>query len=178
MKSYSGKSWIDPRIEVKQASTGRGMFSSAAINTGEIVMIWGGTVFTNEEKNMGMVKKYTASRIDEHHWLGGKLDEPDSEDQFLNHSCDPNIWLQDEVTLIARRDIEVGEHITADYSTWSIDPDWIMDEECRCGAKICRHIITGNDWKLRELQQRYRGHFTPYINEMIDELSIGLQVYP
>ena len=130
-------------------------------------MIWGGTVFTNEQKNQGLVKKYTASRIDKNYWLGGGLDEPEQEDQYLNHSCDPNIWLIDEVTFITRRPIKKGEEVTADYSTWSIDENWIMDESCRCASVICRHTITGNDWKLKELQERYKNHFVPFINEII-----------
>jgi hypothetical protein len=167
MKTYLKESWIDPRIETRQSSKGMGMFATAPIKEGEIVTIWGGTVFTNEEKEKGLVKKYTASRLDEDHWLGSALDEPDVDDQLLNHSCDPNIWMQDEVTFVARRDIEAGEEITADYSTWSIDENWVMDEECRCGSPLCRHRITGNDWKLPELQERYKDHFVPFINERI-----------
>ena len=133
--------------------------------------MWGGKVFTNEEKKRGLVKKYTGSRIDENHWLGGDLDEPEQEDQYLNHSCDPNIWLIDEVTFNARRDISKGEEITADYSTWSIDDTWVMDEPCRCGSSLCRHTVTGKDWQLPELQERYKGHFVPFVNEWIEKMK-------
>jgi hypothetical protein len=34
-------------------------------------------------------------------------------EHFLNHSCDPNVWMEDEVTLAARRDLGVGEELTA-----------------------------------------------------------------
>ncbi len=172
MKKYRKESWIDPRIETRSSSKGMGMFACENIKEGEVVIIWGGKVFTNEEKNQGLVKKYTASRIDENHWLGGDLEEPELEDQYLNHSCDPNIWLTDEVTFIARRHITKGEEITADYSTWSIDENWIMDEPCRCGTAICRHTIAGNDWKLKELQERYRNHFVPFINQRIAKMEI------
>lgn len=168
MKKYLKESWLDPRVEVRESSKGIGMFAKAPIQKGEVISIWGGRVFTNEEKEAGMVKKYTASRIDEAHWLGSPLDAPDVTDQYLNHSCDPNIWLIDEVTLAARRDIAAGEEITADYSTWSIDENWAMDESCRCGSSLCRHRITGNDWELKELQERYKGHFVPFINKRIE----------
>ena len=167
MRSYAKESWIDPRVEVRESEKGKGMFTTAPIKEGEVVTIWGGSVFTNEEKKAGLVKKYTASRIDEGHWLGSNLDEPDSPDQYLNHSCDPNLWLIDEVTLVARRDIAADEELTADYSTWSVDESWIMDEPCRCGVPQCRHSVTGSDWKLKDLQERYRGHFVPFINERI-----------
>lgn len=148
------------------------MFATAPIRTGEIITIWGGTVFTNKEKELGLVKKYTASRIDSDHWLGSKLDEQDDEDQSLNHSCDPNIWMRDEVTFVARKEIEPEEEITANYSTWSISDTWVMDEPCRCGSVQCRHTITGKDWMLPELQSRYKGHFVPYINEKIEQNKI------
>ncbi len=167
MKTYPPQSWLDPRIEVRQSSKGRGMFAKASIKKGETISIWGGHVFTNAEKDAGLVKKYTASRIDENHWLGSPLNAPDDPDQYLNHSCDPNLWLIDEVTLAARRDIAVDEEITADYSTWSMDETWVMDEPCRCGSPLCRHRITGNDWKLKELQEKYKGHFVPFINKII-----------
>ncbi len=169
MKVYLKQSWLDPRIEVRTSSKGLGMFAVAPIKQGEVVSIWGGDVFTNYEKEAGVVKKYTASCIDEHHWLGSPSDAPDLPDQYLNHSCDPNLWLIDEITLVARRDISVGEEITADYSTWSIDETWVMDELCRCGSPLCRHRITGNDWKLKELQERYKGHFVPFINKRIEK---------
>ncbi|MBU6323299.1 MAG: SET domain-containing protein [Patescibacteria group bacterium] len=172
MKEYKKESWIDPRIEVRDSGKGRGMFATAPIGKGETVSVWGGTVFTEEEKAAGLIKKYTASRLDAHHWLGSKLDEPYSDDIYLNHSCDPNTWLTDEVTLVARRDIAPGEEITADYATWSIDENWVMDEPCRCGSPLCRHTITGNDWKLKEVQDRYQGHFVPYINELIEQGSL------
>ena len=168
MKEYRKQSWIDPRVDLRQSTKGLGMFANASIKEGEVVTIWGGSVFTNKEKAAGKVKKYTASRLDENHWLGSHLDEPDVEDQYLNHSCDPNIWMTHEVTFVARRDIPTSEEITADYSTWSIDENWVMDEPCRCGRSLCRHSITGTDWKLPELQERYRGHFVPFINERIE----------
>lgn len=31
----------------------------------------------------------------------------------------------------------------------------------------CRGRITGNDWQLPELQERYGDHFLPYINDLI-----------
>jgi hypothetical protein len=39
-------------------------------------------------------------------------------DHYLNHSCDPNVWMIDEVTLAARRDIAKGEEVVADYAMW------------------------------------------------------------
>ncbi len=169
MKEYRKDSWIDPRIKIQESETGKGLFATEPIQKGEIVTIWGGKVFTNIENEAGLVKKYSASRLDEDHWLGSDLEDPVVDDMCLNHSCDPNIWLVDEVTFEARRDIMNDEQVTADYSTWSIDDNWVMDEQCQCGSSLCRHVVTGKDWMLPELQERYKDHFVPFVNQWIKE---------
>src|SRR5207249_4135404 len=32
-------------------------------------------------------------------------------------------------------------------------PNWHLS--CRCGSKLCRHTVTGEDWRLLDLQVRY-----------------------
>ena len=77
------------------------------------------------------------------------------------------LWLQDEVTMIARRAIAAGEELTLDYALTTVEPDWQLDQPCQCGTPACRHIIRGTDWQLPDVQQRYQGHFAPFINERI-----------
>lgn len=40
---------------------------------------------------------------------------------FINHSCDPNVWMLDEVTLAARRKVQQGDELTGDYAMWEAD---------------------------------------------------------
>ncbi len=47
----------------------------------------------------------------------------------------------------------------------------LVGEPCRCGSPICRGIITGNDWQLQEVQERYQGHFSPFLNEGMRHFS-------
>lgn len=84
----------------------------------------------------------------------------------LNHSCDPNLWWADECTLVARRDIEVGEELTSDYSTSISHPDFVM--MCHCGTYRCRQLISGDDWRIAQLQARYAGHWVPHLQRLID----------
>lgn len=161
------KPWIDPRVTVRTSLIeGKGMFACKPIKVGEVVIIWGGTIFTAAEVKAGLVKPGTATRIDDDLYLADGNNEPDSPDYWLNHSCDPNVWLKDEITLVARREIVGGEELTTDYALWENDPLWEL-EPCRCGQKLCRGKVTGNDWQLKELQKRYQGHFTPYLNKQI-----------
>jgi hypothetical protein len=48
--------------------------------------------------------------------------------------------------------------ITADYALWEADERFVSRWECRCGSTLCRGRITGNDWKDKGLQERYKGH--------------------
>ena len=99
-------------------------------------------------------------------WLPPKNVEAD--EHFLNHSCDPSLWMADEVTLIAKRRIRAGEEITADYALWELDLDWVSGFRCACRAPMCRGVVTGRDWESSELQQRYAGHFHPILTGRIN----------
>jgi uncharacterized protein len=47
----------------------------------------------------------------------------------------------------------------------------IVDMKCFCGSKICRGKVKSYDWKITELQKRYRGYFQPYIQDKIDQIT-------
>jgi hypothetical protein len=70
----------------------------------------------------------------------------------------------------AWRDIAAGEEITTDLAYCEATPDYCL-EPCNCGSSLCRGRVTGNDWKLPALQERYRGYFTPYIQRLIQALN-------
>ena len=77
-------------------------------------------------------------------------------------SCDPKIGVQGQIVFVAMRDIEAGEELTHDWATTDND-DYEM--ECRCGAVNCRKVITGQDWRKPELQEKYRGFMSRYLKE-------------
>ena len=56
----------------------------------------------------------------------------------LNHTCDANLWLADEVTIVARHAIATGEELTIDYALFTAQPDWVLEQPCHCGAIVCR----------------------------------------
>jgi uncharacterized protein len=88
----------------------------------------------------------------------------------MNHCCDANLWMCDEVTVVARRAIAAGEELTQDYALYTASPTWTL-KPCRCGTPICWHEITGNDWQPSDVQERYRDHFSPFLNERIHHLD-------
>jgi hypothetical protein len=100
-------------------------------------------------------------------------DNPIAPEAFLNHSCDPNLWLGDEVTLVARRAIACAQELTIDYALFELDPAWVSRWHCRCCAVSCRGSITGRDFQQPDLQARYGQHFHPEVVRRIAGLKPG-----
>lgn len=175
MKKYRKKSWIDSRIEIRPSQLhGRGMFAIAPIKEGEVVVIWGlPNIYTTKEdaekaaaKGRAEGKSIYVGQIDE--GLFTVEERGIDPTYFMNHSCDPNVWLKDEVTLIARRDIKPHEELTIDYALMETDEDFEASWKCACGSPLCRKRYTGKDWRIGELRERYCGHFTPFIGKRIE----------
>ena len=174
-KGYRDRYWIDPRIDIHDSPiSGTGMFATEPILQGKIVTVWGGnTLLTDADLSDGKAKAlrqegYVWATIGEGRYLAQKP-EKDEDDltEYINHSCDPNVWMRDEVTLVARRDILVGEELTIDYAMFEGDENWAPDWICKCGSANCRGRFTGKDWLLDDLQKDYKGHLSPFINERI-----------
>jgi hypothetical protein len=131
---YSLHSWIDPRVEIRPSVIGgKGMFAREPIQAGQIVIVWGGVVLTEHDIKSGRFRRDTLSAIADDLWLGGGPDDEDYEADYTNHSCDSNLWMKDEATLMARRNIETAEEITADYMMWEADEDYVAAWRCNCG---------------------------------------------
>ena len=166
MARYRTSSWLDPRVVVAPSPIeGRGLFARAPIAAGEVVMRLGGRVLTDDEFVALRLVKYSALAIDDH--LNLLLDN-ESPVTFGNHSCDANLWMADEVTLVARRRIEAGEEVTVDYALHTADLPWSMP--CRCGSPVCRGVVTNEDWHRQDVRERYAGHFSPFLNRRIAAL--------
>jgi SET domain-containing protein len=162
------KTWRSPKIEVRNDTlSGRGVVALEKIVKDEIVAIKFGRIVTRVE-----IPRITAEvgdlalQIDDYFYLSPtSLDEVDDMSVFINHSCDPNIGFRGQVVYVAMRDIETGEELFHDYSMERSD-DYFL--ECHCGSPLCRQQVTGNDWKLPELQARYGQYFSIYILNKIN----------
>lgn len=171
MKNYLPQTWKDPRIEFSTSRiSGNGMFAREPIKKGETVCMVGGTVMKDAEfaAFQGTHLLYSFIQIDENLYLVEDLEMARTLYASMNHSCDSNAWMNDEVTLVARRDIEPGEEVTVDYALFTTQSNWMLDTRCRCGSPDCRRIITGDDWRREDVQERYQNHFSPFINRRIE----------
>ncbi len=80
----------------------------------------------------------------------------------INHSCDPNSWM-DGLNLTARRDISDGEEITMDYATmYTTDgPNF----NCLCGSPLCRGRWKPDDFMQDWFEERYGHHVTEHVKQ-------------
>jgi|YNPBryulayer2012_1023412.scaffolds.fasta_scaffold14247_3 SET domain-containing protein len=174
MISPPQKTWLNPKVEIRETpNKGKGMFARDFIKKGEKVLIWGGEY--TDERGAKLAKSMGKLVLQWDDNLYSVEDKGEDVGYFINHSCDSNTWMTDAFTLSARRDIKKGEEITADYALWE-SPDYVSSWECLCGSPYCRGRVTGNDWKLPEVQERYKGHFSPLINKKIKKERLKKKV--
>lgn len=83
----------------------------------------------------------------------------------INHSCDPNCWLEADsgLNVVARKNILAGEEICMDYATFTGYFPEMKSFSCACKSPNCRKTITGQDILKEELACKYYGHMTSYI---------------
>lgn len=148
---------------------GHGLFADEPIKAGEIILIFGGTLLINSERYSGNFLRSTCIGISENILLGEMQQSQKDFSDYINHSCDPNVGLEDAITLIAIRDIKEGEEILCDYAFWESNNDWKMKQECVCGAKNCRKFITGKDWMLIKSIDKHYKFFAPFLKRRILE---------
>lgn len=164
------ESFIRPGLYTKKTSgKGVGVFCKVPLYPGELIGIMaGGKIWTREEVRARVRTwgDYFHQVSKGFHWGPKHRNDVDILDR-LNHSCDPNVVIFGEMSFYTRERIGVGEELVWDYATTESDPEYGF--RCRCGSKLCRRVMNGNDWKLPELQTRYAGHFAPYLEKKIQE---------
>lgn len=160
------KSYVSPKAAVRESTIGGiGTFAIAQIAKGEVVFVKGGHIVTREQLYFS-AKISSYLPITDDLFLGATdKSEEDGIKLFVNHSCEPNCGLRGEITFVAMKDIDEGEELTFDYAMVDNEDN---EFECNCGAKNCRHKITGYDWRIPELQRKYAGYFARYLLDKIN----------
>jgi hypothetical protein len=69
--------------------------------------------------------------------------------------------------------VNAGEELCFDYamclSASPGVPPYHM--ECRCGSARCRHVVTDQDWRISELQRRYKGGFSWFLASKLHSIE-------
>ena len=165
-------SWHSPKTRKGEPSAiaGRGLFAIEPIGAGEVVAVKGGHIVdTATVRALPPDLRETDIQIAENlHLAALDDDEFEAVMLFVNHSCDANVGIAGNVVLVAMRDVAAGDELTLDYCLFDSVPGSM---ECRCGSPRCRNVITGDDWRLPELPDRYAGWFSRYLVDR--QLELG-----
>src|SRR5712691_12565149 len=109
---------------------GRGLFARADIAKDEIVAVKGGHIINRETLREKVTPRLgpVEIQIDKDLFIA-PLTEEEREGSMLysNHSCNPNLGMRGEITLVAMRDIRPGEELTHD---WAMTDDDEYSVEC------------------------------------------------
>ena len=168
------KSRLSNKVEIRENSlNGKGIFANEHIDKGEIVFIKGGYILTKDEIfSSGVINSYFP--LSDEYFLGAtNVDEEEFIKLYINHSCNPNDGLHGDITFIAMRDIEKDEELTVDYA-FIDNEDYSF--KCTCSSKNCRGTITGFDWKIKELQDKYYDYFAQYLKDKIDQEKKKIEI--
>ncbi len=146
-------------IEVKNSKIeGKGVFAKKDIKKGEMILDIDDTHVISDESTLTQYQKdYECDWLED-----GKVILLQTPEKHINHSCDPNTYTKtiDGIRkVIAMRDIQSGEEITADYA---LNGYYDSDTPCHCGSKNCRGTLSPNFFKLPKQRQL---EYLPYLDE-------------
>jgi len=156
-----------PDVIIKDAGPkGKGLFANRHFDPGEVILY----VDLTKYKKRYTLSEMEESGIDSEHWeyIGrGRYVLVDSPAAYVNHSCDPNAYIEFKVLekryLIAIKPIKKGEEIMCDYTLSSVNQidneTWVL--RCKCGSRNCRDLVTGDFFKLPREVQREKLPYLP-----------------
>ena len=160
--------YYSPKLEGRTSvKNGRGLFAQTVIEAGEVLVGWGGEIITFDQlKTMDASLRRVTLQVEEELYI---LTTQEGPGDWVNHSCEPNGGLAGQIILVAMRAISSGEEICYDYAM--TEGSGYDEFACNCGSHLCRRWISGDDWRLPALQERYAGYFSPYLQRRMRALQ-------
>jgi hypothetical protein len=112
-----------------------GVFALEPIAAGEVACEFR---LTREVTDQSPLRPDFGERPEHCPLIDGRFYLIDSPERYLNHSCEPNMYLRfgvHRIDVVARRNVAAGEELTIDYLINNSGGDsW----PCKCGAPRCR----------------------------------------
>lgn len=165
------KSYINNKVELRDSKIGKGVFAKEKILKDEVITDFstgpGKLIKSEEADKLFKGENDHMIQTDDDLFFAATEDKEFEDTDYINHSCDPNCGVRDSLKIVAMKDIEKDEEITFDYAM-SESSEYSI--KCECGAINCRGKVTGDDWKIKELQEKYKGYFSDYLQNKIDKI--------
>jgi len=153
---------ISSNVELRESPTqGTGVFANKSMKSGDVVLIIDDShLVTDESVLTPQQHEFDLDYVD------GKTILMQSPEKFINHSCEPNVYVKTRDgnrCVLAIRDIAVDEEITYDYA---VNGDNNGTFVCHCGSSNCRKVYVGDFFKLPIERQQY---YLPYLDDWFVE---------
>jgi len=136
----------------------KGLFAKADIARNEVLLTLDGPVSDHPTR--------FSIQLDD----GKHIEGTNDSNAFLNHSCDPNAYLDWEgLCLRAKRNIKADEEITYNYMT----TDYELYEPfiCNCGSPKCTGEIKGFKHLTREEQLKLEPWLPAFLIRKLEQTS-------
>ena len=165
----TGYSDLQSHLHIKDSPIqGKGLFSQVDIKKGAILC---------QKKKKKIRHPYDPELSAQNpNWIGVGDEEwlmlgPGDIAIYLNHSCHPNVIVNEKLEIIAMTSIKTNEELLLDYSTTELDPYWKM--ECNCGAPDCRRVLRSFQFLPFELQEKYGKFISPSFTRTVEAIEIN-----
>ena len=139
---------MNKKVYVSKNKFGKGVFAKKGILKGENILKFHGSLINFREATAKGDKKGNPLQIKENVYF-----DTEPPGVFVNHSCNPNAGIKDDIKLIALKEIKKDEEVYYDYSTTMDEDDWEM--ECGCQATNCRKVIRDFKFLPTDLRKKY-----------------------
>lgn len=136
------------KIELKECKHGKGLFATETIQEGELIFFVNGRIVTYEEGLRLPCGGDHSVQIGPDLYV-----DPQYPSKYINHSCEPNAGIRDDLSVVAIRRIEPGDEVTFDYSTCILERAFRL--KCECGEANCRGWIGDFDELSEETKLKY-----------------------
>ncbi|MBT4650900.1 SET domain-containing protein-lysine N-methyltransferase [Candidatus Woesearchaeota archaeon] len=158
--------WITDKAKSSISEVeGLGVFATEPIRKDELVAIIGGVIVPCSEMPEYINLVCPAGiQLNEDYFIVPTTRKELEDTGVFNHSCNPNVGFSGDIQLVAMKDICPGEELAFDYA---FNITLIEDLQCKCGYEKCREIITKDDWKIKDIQDRYGQYFSPYLKKRL-----------
>lgn len=145
---------------IRLKDKGRTLLVSRNIAKGEVILKMKGTM-----KN-AINSSPQSVQIDEDKFIDSEYHYADD---YINHSCNPNIWLNIiNMNYIALRNIKKGEEITINYMTNEYD---LVEEDCyfkcKCSSKSCLKHIRGFKYLTKKQKEKLKPFLSPFLKKKL-----------
>jgi len=166
--------WITPKSEVKQSDipdSGNGRFATEDIEEGELILILGGLMLTEDEYQQ--IRKrfpFVSGLLIHEDFKIHQVNILSDYNGTLNHSCGPNVYIDGQVAIKTLKPVKAGEEFFLDYGTIA-NQDLVLFENCQCGDQHCRKYITCKDWLSPTFRAEMAFYFSHHLQEVIRNTS-------